>query len=280
MEIGIGISLANPYYFDPHAVDPNVLAYFAAGAITNKPERLAVINAISALKSARLYQRMPVIGLCSPTSQAAGLLNFVGLVSATNVNSSTFSVNGFTFNGTTQRLNLNYAMGSGSLTEDSVSMGLYLRVPPPSGTTKCLLGVNAGTGLSPYKLSVTAAATQTVQGLLGSATSGISVGSAYGVSPNYQSFLFSVSKVNDTDVRLYSDGVQIGASVASSTGTLSATLSLFLGCANNNGTAGSFSATNICSWYVGNGFSPSEIATIANIFDTYNSALGRVVIPA
>jgi hypothetical protein len=82
--------------------DPDALAYFAAGGITNTTEKLAANAFIVGCKADGTWTSFSRVYLRSPTSLSAALLCCKTLISQTAVNSPTHSSSGLAFNGTTQ----------------------------------------------------------------------------------------------------------------------------------------------------------------------------------
>lgn len=127
MRIGSRRSFSSPSDSGP-SFDPDAEAYFAAAGITNLAEKIAANDFIVTAKANGFWNSLERIYLVSPTSESAALVCCSSLTSMTNVNSVSWSTNGFQPNYVDNYLDTNFDQGDSFLVSPlSVSIGSSLK---------------------------------------------------------------------------------------------------------------------------------------------------------
>jgi len=248
--------------------------YFAAGSITDATEKAAATTFIVGLFYAGILSKLDRLWLMSPTSQAAGLLDFITLTSMTN-NFATHGSTGFTFNGTTAWLDTNYQPASSvKLSADDCSFGVNVYSGNPA-STKSIIGCTDGNVPNSIRIN--------------SAVSGANLAWTYSAPSSGEQATYTaqtstdmigfraVSRTSNTLINAYQNGcASLGNSTTANTGALCAA-NLGIGAFYNGllGSAGLFFNGVINLGFVGRGLSTSEIQTFDELQSAYQNSLGR-----
>jgi hypothetical protein len=87
--------------------------------------------------------------------------------------------------------------------------------------------------------------------------------------------LFSGSRTSATDLRLYKDGVQVGATQPGSSTMTATDKPFFVFAGNLNGTPGVFYERRMASYSIGDGMTASQMLAYYNALNTFMGALSR-----
>ena len=202
-------------------------------------------------------------------NSADSLRDFIGRHVATAVNDPSFARRqGFTGNGTNSYVNTNYIPSNGANWGlDSATGLVFVRNHVYVGARR-VFGVNNASNANQTTLGYEGA-TQNYFGRVNNAASSSST--------NPQASLLAgwggVTRTDSTRVNLLrTDSYVVGSITTTSTGV--ATIAMFVGAANNNGTAERWVSSQISSIAFGSGFTPADYTNWQARFATFHTAIG------
>lgn len=247
----------------------NAWTYFVNAGITNEIERRAVNTLIVTLENIGLYSRFARLWLRSPTSETASLTEFFTGTLSTNVNSVSWSTNGFAYDGATNYINTNQTLlalngHSSGIGSNNLCFGVYIRTNP-GGAPEYLCGANQALGGRPSLLRVNSPTLlEFTNGSLLSLASG-----SYFLEPSYVGLVTGAASSN-VDRRIYLNALLLNQNTTFSNGALSSS-NLFVGANNNNGTANFFFNYEECMVFIASSMNDSEMASIYTAIQQYQT---------
>lgn len=255
-------------------MDPQVAAYFKAGNITDPTEQKAVSAFIATLKSAGIYSRLERLYLMSPTSSAAGLLDFITLTSATN-NGASHGTSGWTFNGISGYIDTGFIpFNSTIMSQHDMSFGVYCN-SGTAGTIGAFGGAN-NTSLQQLGITATASGSNTTFSYYTNTLAG-SRFSTYTANNMTSLIGFHIStRTSSLRMDAYVNSRSIANTNASSSGNL-VDEEIYLGAINASGTPTTYLSCRLGLAFIGRNIPASMMATFARANIDYQRALGRYV---
>jgi hypothetical protein len=242
-----------------NSLDANMLRFFTAASITNAGQKLAIANLISALKAAGLWSKLfalyPFVG-GNATAHAQNLLS--ASYPITWAGGITHDPNGVTGNGTTGTGLCTGLGGVSAMTVSNASIGVYARSDGSSGN-RLALGAIAGGNAIVLRPRHSDAFDFAIGTLVNSGPSATTAVGLKGFSSN-------------GTIHAYERGSDIGTSRAA-TGTKPAAEIYLLSIDG----AQDFSTANLAAAYAGAYLTAPENATLNEIIQDYQTALGRNV---
>jgi hypothetical protein len=217
-----------------------------------------------ALSGSNLLNKLNALWLFAAHNQADGRLNAIGnTFTVSETSSPTWSADqGYTFNGTSSLLDTGFNITTVGLSETSVHIGLYSMTSGqgPDSSSRADMGADALCGL------VCRTTSDTVQCLLNrpalmTGNTGVTDGSGH----------FCGSRVANNDLKAYRNGVQIGTTIALTTGRSTANIAIG---ANAVSSPTAFSSRRITAAHIGSGLTQNEVTDIANALAAYMTAVG------
>lgn len=264
--IGVKISPLKP--FIRGGFDAAAAAYFTAAGITDATQKNAYNTLVVGLKAANLYTKFyalyPMLG-GSATSHKFNAINPVDSNAAFRLSFSggwTHSSNGALPNGTNAYADT-FLTPNTTLSLNNTHISFYSR------TNISEVKVEFGTqnAASTKRLLFQAR----IADITYAAVNG-GVGAVSFADTDSRGF-YIASRIISTTEKLYKNGSLSGTGVLASDGL--STNSLYLGCFNNNGTAGFFSSKQVAFASAGQGFTDSEAATFNTLVTNFQTTLGR-----
>lgn len=253
--------------------DTDASLYFTTASITDGTEKSAANTVFTDLKSNSLYTKLARLYLVSPTSAAASLYCAKTLTQMTNVNAATHSALGVTFDGATQY----YATGLVPSSDATMAVNsAFGYVYSNSGTAiafqaHALMGSDS-TASRYFDLQASANITDidwfgtlyvtTQQTTVNIAS--ISLAGGWGIS-----------RTSSTDFRLFKDGSQQGATVATLHTGVEDQRSIALGAHFNTIATVNYAPYRCAGAAFGSGLTTGEMTTLHSIFQAYETALSR-----
>ena len=263
------------------AYDPDAIAFFAAAGITELVQKTAVNDMVLSMKAGggTLWTKMKVIypfvggtasshkfNLKNPVdSDAAFRIVFAGSATHNDKGVTFDGISGYgdtKFNPLTQTMA--YSMAFGSYSYSIVSSMV------PIGQTYTLLGAANGTVTVNSLQYDGLAGGNLLAGYL-TATVGVAVSSVLTTR------LATISRTNDSSLKLYKEGTLIDTVTSTTTG-LQPNYNMFIGAINNALTPQTFCPLNFAFAFISTGLADGEVANLNTIVNTFQTTLGRAVL--
>lgn len=250
-------------------IDPDAQAYFNSVSTPLSANRKLLINTlVTTLKNDGNWNKLDRLFIFANEAQDQGLVSLVNPTStaATAVNSPTFTADqGFTGNGTTSYVNLNYnpAINNIVLSQNSASIGLYSR------TNSAIAAYDIGNSTSSSSRFFSIASRWSDGNNYSGAFQNTETTTALANSTG----LFAQIRTASNAVSTSRNGVQINS--GSNVSTSPTSVNVLCCCISSSGTPTYFSTRNISVAFIGSG--EINILTFYNSIQTYMTSLGTQV---
>ena len=260
LRLGIALNRTQKRIVTGTNFDPTAQAFITAAGITDANQKNAINDLTIGLKLANIFSQIPCLYPCvgpNSTSHTFNLIN-VATFQLTFVGGWTFT-NGAKPNGVNAYATTNFKPQTDYLSVLTRGYGWYTNT---NNITSYSLGLFDSANNANYYMSNDG--TACVNGDFAANASYVatnSIGHAV------------CQKFSNTDNKSYKNGVQVGTSAVLN--NKDTNLQYYLGGLNGNGTAGFFSANNLCTAHFQNNLSAAEIATLYTLIFNYNTALSR-----
>lgn len=256
-----------------NAYDADAQAFFDKGVALGESElSFTTKNAVNAyivgVKNAGLWTKLRLIRLYVGGTAVWHSINAKSPNSniATFVNAPAHNSNGVTWDGISQYADENFNPTTEGVSLNSLGVGYYSRTASKAG------GFDMGAVQSSggYGIFLTLNTTNGYYGRVNEADT-VGVGST---TANSQG-MFTVNRTASNAKEFTRNGISVGTRTTASTSIVNR--NIYSGALNNGGTAGGFSAINICFLCVNDGLTTAECLTHYNLIQTLQTKLGRQV---
>lgn len=249
-------------------VDINADRFYLSAQTTNVIQQDAVNRLIKDLKDNSLWPKMSSIYLFLTTAAANQRINAFDTTirNITFNGGATYTLSGYTPNGTNGFANTGTLVTSTNIPQDSVHLALYSRTNVLSGTS-IDFGCNSTTPVYLYMRTRD-----------GSNRFDMSLNSGLQAnlfSNSDSSGFFVASRTASNRVAAFRNGVFLGSGTTASTGRPA--VALTIGGLNNNGTVQNFSSKQFAYASIGTGLTDAECLTYNTIIQRFQTTLGRNV---
>lgn len=262
------------YLMPKIAWDADALSFINAASITDSVIRIAINTYVKDLKSNSLWTKIvalyPFVGGTATTHKynlkdprdldAAFRLTFSGGV--------THDANGVTFDGINGFANT-HLIPSTSLTLNDESMILYSRTSAQSAANTIDTGAAVGTSQRD-ELSVRNSVGNSV------ASINATTGNLATINSDGKGLIMG-SRVSSTDLRIFKNGSQSGATQTASNGGTRSNIKLYIGARNISNAGNGFVNRNFALAGYGTGFTSSQASTFYTLTQTLQTTLSRQV---
>jgi len=253
--------------------DKSALDFISAAGLTVESNRLAIQYLVVQLKAKGLWNKMKVIYPFVGGNSTSHSYNLKNPVLATAAFAITFnggwthSSNGALANGTTGIAYTNFNPRAHLTSATSTSHGIYVR----NNVTGIYSGCNnSASGIAQTYLLINRSTSTTYATTINSESTTI------GTMTTASATGFNVfNRTSSTNIRGYRNGSKLLDTTQALTN--SPNFEYFIGCRNNAGSAGNFSAIEVAFHYIGDTLTDSEVSDMYTIIQQYQTILGRQV---
>lgn len=257
--------------------DPDALAYFALGNISDLTEAYAANTLIKGFKYNNIWQTFDRVHLISPTSSVtakicAKTLNSFTTPGMTMIN---FSSSGFLTDGAANYIQSDLLLNAAThLTRTDSNFNVYNNALGAITKNKTLIGVaNASTSTG----TISSGAGPMMGSSWNTAITISYTPAGSVMDPANNSGFWNLSRRNSSSLEFYRNGFSIGSDGTTETSSIFGARPFFLGARNNVGTADNFVAIRVAFFSIGSGLTTAQQTIFYNLVQAYQTALSRQV---
>jgi hypothetical protein len=242
-------------------------AVVGAGGTVSAARLALVSNLIISLKAQGLWTKIDRLWLFAAENNQSARVDLVGRVTATVVNSPTFTADrGYAGNGTSSYINTGYNPFSNGVAWqlNSAHLGAYNRSIRTDGLSYVDAGANDGVAFAHVYSRLSGGRSGVIND-----TSGIGT-----TSPNSSGFGL-VTRTGVTANELFYNGVSVGANATAS--IKAPAVPVFVFARNDGGSPGFLSADQMAALTCGGGLSPAEALAYYNTIQAHMTSIGAQV---